>query len=288
MSEQTVDQPMVEETDVQETEQPTGPYIPEGSPFAPVFEATSALLIDTTTQANNLVAQFKSIDNREATILDVIETSEDAAIAGFRAYRDEHLALIEDAFNKINQYVRENVLPKSEEDVDPEKLTADYKALVEQIKGFRTALQNLPEGDKVLESLPTLESMGRRGGGGGNQTGKSRPRLAAVKLWPVGDESKVTEVFEKVEDKKNPGTFTNKVSYTILAQWLKKHFKAEIDPSMLHEHATAGLSEALGREVKGGSEDYKALEGKPFTFVLPVQLDADNAINLMVEVTPNA
>lgn len=274
MSTETVDQPVenTENAEVQ-TEAPADPYalIDQNSPFAPAFKANVDFIVELTAQANQRYDQIRAQENTASLVHEIRENHEDEKVAGFREWREQLLANLADAEEKIENYIRENLMPKSDDEFDAEKAAEEAKTFADQVKAFKQALALMPGADEIVKALPTIH--GVRKSSGGSVSGIGKPRISEVKLWNAKTPDKVIPVFHETEDKKNPGVMKRNVSFTILAQWLKKNLKVNVDASELRELAD--------KEVGGNTNEAYQNYGKPFTFAISTESD-----NYVIEVTP--
>lgn len=238
------------------------------NPYAQVMEANGALLRALTAQANEKVAKVKASENVNETISDLLKESDDEKVVKYREFVDTLENKLLAAEREMTEYVKANLLPQDNDAVDVEAETAAYKELRDQINGFRKLLSQLPGGPEFLESLPTLDSLGRGGGSGGGPTGR-KPRVTRAFVANAKSADDKTEVFQ--EHKNEDGTVDRKVSLTIVAQHLSKLSGTKVDPSTIRDHAD---------EVVG--TDWKSRNGEPFDFAMAVGDE-----NYIVTLTPS-
>src|ERR1043165_2069659 len=99
---------------------------PTSDPYTQARDATAAILQQLITDANSAAAVVKAAANQKALIADVIETSDDEKVAEFRDFMDKAQAAILKAEQGIEAYVKENLMPKGDEN-DVESARETYK-----------------------------------------------------------------------------------------------------------------------------------------------------------------
>ncbi len=239
-------------------------------PYAQARQATSAILTSLITEANEAARVVKSAANQKAVVADLIETADDPKVAEFRDFMDKASAAILKAEQEIELYVKENLMPKGDEN-DVEAATNTYKEKRAAIKGFTETMKVLDPNGEALKDLPELMSLGR--GGNAGQTGVKRPRVNEIHIKPAT--ASATEYAEvKATQKKDDGTVKEVVSFSVLAQKLKgAPWNMTLTARDILEHAEG---------VAGPAENWGDRDGEPFSFVI----SPENGEHVEVKVTP--
>lgn len=238
---------------------------PAANPMQQLIDVNRGVYSQTVEEANKVATQYKAQGNVEETVADLINTSDDEKLVAYRKFRDETNERLLAAQTQVEQYTRENLLPKSEDALTPEQLKTNYTELRDQVKAISTVLKTFG-GEDALKDLPDLLSIGRSGNAG-SQSGVRRPRVSRILLANAKDADNKAEVFSNVKQK--DGTVEKVVRMGILAQ------KLNVEPSDLIEAADAAA----------GTKEWSTLNGKPFSFAYATG-DAENGENWIIEVTP--
>jgi len=253
MSETTVETP---ETDTV--------VIPD-SPLVVAGRAEYELLA---TQANNLFVKVQNVENVNATIAEIRNTSEDERIVAFREWKEKVEAALLAKELEVDHIIKAEFIESEPVDIDAVK--AAHKELVGKAKALRTVLTQFA-GEAAIHKLPELKSLSGRAVSAGAGTGSKRPRLQSVTVKGV-------PVFST--KKEEDGTTTQVASFTVLAQWLsaKERGGIKVEPKTLQEAAFAAA----------GTDDLSTLAGRPVSFAVTVG-EGDNLVTHSdIVVTPRA
>lgn len=191
--------------------------------------------------ANASAVKIKAAtDDKGKAVEDLIESSDDEAVAKFRAWRDDIDAKREAAYTKVREDVKARLVPSGENvDVEAEKNT--YKDAAAKAKEARKFFVMM--GGKEAD-LPAI--VGLRGSSStGAQSGIKRPRLSSVTC-----DGKTVQG----EIKQGDGTIKITHTFTDLAKFLKSESGEKVSGSDLQALAfeaagTEDLSSKAGQEV---------------------------------------
>jgi hypothetical protein len=212
-----------------------------------MFAVVKDTVLNATTQAN--AAQEKisaaTVDTKSLVheIRDSDENVTDATVLAFRAKHEAALAEIESWVSEVNDYIKANLLPSANADVDVEALKAEYKEAVSLIKASKTFAAKLGAPDDLWSDVPALKTL--RGGtsGAGSGAGGKRPRLESIYV----DGQRIHETTGEGDKARDVSTFT------LAARFMsnKEHANNKADVRALQEaaFAAAGTDDLSGHEA---------------------------------------
>lgn len=245
-------------------------------------EAASKLI----DQANEIVQRYKLSQSQGEVIHDRLlkDETDNERILNYRKWRDETLDELNRAEEEMVAFVRQTLPEVESFNLETEK--ASYDALRKAATDVIKTVSNFPGGSEAVKQLPTLESLGRRGGV--STTGIPRLRFDRIRFKYMTEDDSAFKTSQRMQDdKKNPGAKKVVSNLTILGQDLTKASGGRVDNANLREHVLAAVSEAT---QNGG--DIKSLAGSPFTFAytVPGTVSDDNSEGktYVIELTPSA
>jgi hypothetical protein len=221
------------------------------SPYQPMFDASKPALEDLANRYNNLVAQLKnaSVQDRVNEVLK--DHQGDQNIDAWRRLDEELRNTLATNLEKIEEYVKTNILDTSEV-VDVEKLTTQAREIKKNYADMTNGLKGFAGGPEFVETLPKLSNLK----GNSSDSGQSRWRLADLEIAPVTDSENWTKVFEDQPIKDKDGKITGETkrvqTFTTLSKKLKELTGKKSDMATIYEHAKA--------------EREKVGDNHPFTF----------------------
>ena len=232
------------------------------SVFESIIGPTREFLTAQIPQLNALVQRLQNADSTLKLVCEYRDSAEteDPMILAFRKFREDQLAALAAAEEKVEAHIVEaglvDVTP-----VDVDAVTAEAKDIKSQIDGMLGALKAIPGGTEVIAALPEIAKIPGTRKSAGTSTGDiRRPRLSSITV----DGENISE------------TVNGKVvsSMGVLMKHLRKlnYFTAtgeEITTSFLQDH----LYSAAG-EVK----DLKARNGRPIGFSLALKQVVDGKL----------
>jgi hypothetical protein len=249
------------------------PEATNAAPAAPAREFSDAerMMLDHIRsifdQANTEATVVLAASNEGQMVHNIRDENEtdDKNILTYRKRIEQLDALREDAVRKIDGYIRENLLPKSDAS-DVEGARERYNTLKTRALGgldlLGITVSDLPE------DFPKLRTL--RGGNVSEGTkGQPKPR---VRLVTFKDKSGNT--VEAVKETEKDGKTVRTSNFTTAAQMISKVYGGKVEATDL----SAATFEAAG------TQDLKSVPGREFTFSTSV-----NGANVEVTVyTPSA
>lgn len=219
-------------------------------PDSPLVVAGRAEYENYAAEANKLFSQVEAVENVNATIAEIRNTSTDERIVAFREWKDKADKAILARESEIDAIIKAEMV--SAEPVDVDKVKAAHKELVKKAKDLATVLRNFA-GEAAVHKLPALKSISGRAVSTSSGSGGKRPRLQSVTV----DGEKV---FATVDNK--DGTKTEVASFTVLAAYINKDNKGciKVEPKDLQEAAFAAAK----------TDDLSTLAGQPVSFPFTV------------------
>jgi hypothetical protein len=252
---------MTEQTAVETV---TAPVTPSDPMVAMVQQTVSGQI----EQANALVQKINANTTDKGKLVHDIRTDEnvtDERVRAFQAWFNKAEAEIERRVSEVDEYIKANLLPASE-DVDVDALKTQHKALKDSIRAALTFVQTVPGYNADEFSVPDLANL-RGGTSGGTGTGGKRPRLN--RIWVNGD-----LISKTVKDAKS-GDDVDVSNFTLAAAHIGKLAKTKVEVKDLQQAAFSAA----------GTDDLSTLNGRVFEYTFEAG-DGENRVNVDVKVEP--
>lgn len=239
--------------------------IDASNPVAP-FIAQALEILQTQTNAASALAEKVIHADNTAKILHEIRDERETAdenILKFREFKAQICERLLAAESQIEDYIVKAGLIDTTP-VDIEAATAEYKALVAQIKSMKDVVVSLAGNAEIaLPPVPTPMPGVRKGASSASQGGTAvrRPRFSTIKVDGV-------DIFEMKGDKRVS-------TASVVAAHLTKELKVTVDGAKLREAIFAAA----------GTNDLASLNGKPIEFVFNVEVGEESK-NLNIVAIP--
>jgi hypothetical protein len=224
--------------------------------------AGTQVLGDLITNANSLADKLVAAGSKDLLLHQFRDEAEtdDANILKYRKW-----------YNSVNEEILKNqaavekyIIEKgfvSQEPIDVEKITAQYKDLVSQARDMRKTLLSFPGVEKALEDVPEIKAAPGTGRGGASSAGIPRPRFAKIEYRVAGSEAWIDVFTVKDAGKPEEKRVTN---LTVLAQLISKDAGKDVNVSAkdlqgpLYETAgTQDLSTIVEFGFTAGEKNYE-------------------------------
>jgi hypothetical protein len=239
----------------------------ETKPLDPMVKMVQDTVTTQIEQANALVQKINANTTDKGKLVHDIRTDEnstDEEVKAFQAWFEQAQAAIEARVAKIDEHIKANLLPKSE-DFDVEAAKAQHKSLKESVKAALTFVSGLPAYDAESFKVPDLANL-RGGTSAGTGTGGKRPRLNQI--WVDG-------VLISKPTKNAKGEDVTVSNFTLAAAHIAKAVGTKVEVKDLQ---AAAFSAA-------GTDDLSTLGGKVFDYYFEAGTD-DKRKNFKISVEP--